>query len=121
METPSSGPSPTPESDPSAESLPERGDREVVSFLGNELLPALGDRAPRALRDAVRRAIRERRLTPLERLNGRLRHELLLAVEELAQTRRPPRPAVLVRLTTVISATPAAPERPGLSAVRPAR
>ncbi|MGA7845620.1 MAG: hypothetical protein WCB18_00825 [Thermoplasmata archaeon] len=121
METPSSGPSVSSEALTSHESPPERGDRDVVAFLGNELLPALGTRVPRALRDALRRAIREQRLAPLERLNGRHRHELLLAIEQIAETRRRPTPAVLVRLTTVVSATPAAPEIVGVSAARPAR
>jgi hypothetical protein len=92
-----------------------------VAFLESGLLSALGDRLPRAVRDAVRRAIREQRLGPLERLSGRQRQELLGLLEEASQGRRRPSPRVLVRLTTVISSTPAAPELPGVSAARPAR
>jgi hypothetical protein len=121
METPPSGSASSSESPAVLDSAPHRGDAEVVAFLGKELLPALGVKSPRAVREAVRRAIRERRLTPLERLSGRHRHELLLAIEALAQTRRRPSPAVLVRLTTVVSATPAAPDLIDISAARPAR
>jgi hypothetical protein len=121
METPTTGPSEPPESRSHPEMPPERGDREVIAFLEAELLPTLGDRFPRPLREAIRRAIRERNLTPLERLSGRHRHEMLLAIEELGLTRHRPSPAVQVRLTTVVSATPAAPELVGLSVARPAR
>jgi len=121
MDTPSSEPSAPSEGPTNRESPPERGDREVAAFLEGQVLPALGSHAPRALRDAVRHAIREQRLTPLERLSGRYRHELLLAIEQIAETRRRPSPAVLVRLTTVVSATPAAPEIVGASVARPAR
>lgn len=97
------------------------GDREVLLFLGRGLLPALRNRAPRAIRDAVRRAIRDRRLDPLERLGARHRQELLLLLEQVSGGRRRSSPAVLVRLTTVISATPAAAEPIGVAAPRPAR
>lgn len=121
MEIPSSGPGGPLEGPVVSESPPPRGDREVVAFLRSELLPALGDRAPRALRDAVRRAVREQRLAPLERLSGRLRQELLVLIEQVAETGRRPSPPVLVRLTTAVSATPAAPETLGISSARPAR
>jgi hypothetical protein len=121
METPSSGPLGSPEGSPSPASPPTKGDTEVVAFLESKLLPELGERVPRPLREALRRAIRERRLTPLERLSGRHRHELLLAIERLSETRRRPSPSVLVRLTTVVSATPAPSELVEFSAVRPAR
>jgi hypothetical protein len=121
METPSSGSFSPPEEPSSPEPPPERGDREVLAFLEESLLPALTDRAPRALREAVRRAIREHRLVPLERLSGRHRHELLLLLEQVSHTRRRPSPAVSVRLTTVVSSTPAPSELVEVSAVRPAR
>ena len=98
-----------------------REDPEVLEFLQSELLPTLRHRTSRAVRDAVRKALREQRLTALERLRGRHRHELLLALEDVVATERRPRPAVLVRLTTVVSATPAAPDLVGAAAVRPAR
>jgi len=121
METPSPGRSAPSEGIPTPESTPERGDREVVAFLRSELLPALGTRSPRALRDAVRGAVREQRLAPLERLSGRHRHELLLLLEQVTEAGRRPAPWLLVRLTTIISATAAAPEPIGVSAARPAR
>jgi hypothetical protein len=121
METPSSGPLAPPEESSRPESPPERGDREVLAFLEKSLLPALTDRAPRPLREAIRRALREHRLVPLERLSGRHRHELLLALEQVSHTRRRPSPAVCVRLTTVVSSTPAPSELVEISAVRPAR
>ncbi|MGC2288690.1 MAG: hypothetical protein WA688_02380 [Thermoplasmata archaeon] len=121
METPSPGPSSSFPENSAPDPPPERGDRDVVAYLANDLLPALGDRAPRALRDAVRRAIRERHLAPLQRLSGRHRTELLLVIEQTSETRRRPSPAVMVRLTTVVSATPAAPDLVEVSATRPAR
>ena len=121
MEIPSSGPLAPPGDSSTPDSPPERGDREVLAFLEKELLPALGDRALRSVREAVRRAVRERRLTVLERMSGRHRHELLLALEQLSHTRRRPSPAVSVRLTTVVSSTPAPSELVEVSAVRPAR
>ncbi len=121
METPSPGRSAPSEGASAPESPPERGDREVVAFLRSDLLPTLGNRAPRALRDAVRSAVREQRLAPLERLSGRHRHELLLLLEQMTEAGRRPAPWVLVRLTTMISATSAAPEPIGVSAARPAR
>jgi len=92
-----------------------------VAFLATVLLPSLGTRSVRALRDAVRRAVKEQTLTPLEHLSGRHRSELLLAIEKAVETRRRPAPGVLVRLTTVVSATPAAPDLMGAAATRPAR
>lgn len=92
-----------------------------MAFLERGLMAAVGDRAPRALREALRRAVREQRLAPLERLSGRYRHELLLALEQVSRTRGRPTPAVFVRLTTVVSATPAPSELVEISAVRPAR
>jgi hypothetical protein len=121
MEIPSSGPHSPPEESSSPEPAPERGDREVLAFLEKSLLPALTDRPARPVREAVRRAIRERRLAPLERLNGRHRHELLLALERVSHTRQRPSPVVCVRLTTVVSSTPAPSELVEVSAVRPAR
>ncbi|HLY76947.1 MAG TPA: hypothetical protein VKT21_03590 [Thermoplasmata archaeon] len=121
METPPPGPSPSAEGTTAPESPPERGDREVVAFLENALLPAVGHRTPRPVRDALRRAVREQQLTPLARLSGRHRHELLLLIEETAHPPRRPAPGVLVRLTTVVSATSATPDLVGVSAARPAR
>lgn len=121
METPSTGPTGATGGPADAGPPTERGDREVFLFLGGTLLPALGDRPPRAIRDAVRRAVRDRQLGALERLSGRHRQELLLALEQLGGTRRRPPPSVMVRLTTVISATPASSEGLGVSATRPAR
>jgi hypothetical protein len=121
METPSSGPGMPSEVSTAPELPPERGDREVLAFLARELLPELGSHTARALHDAVRHAVREQRLTPLERLSGRHRHELLLVIEQVAETRRRSSPAVLVRLTTIVSGTPAAPDLIGIAAARPAR
>ena len=121
METPSPGWA-TPSEGPSApESSPESEDLVIVAFLRREVLPALGARAPRPLRDAVRRAIRDRRLAALERLSGRHRHELLVLIERLAESKHRPAPSVLVRLTTVVSATPAVPDLIEVAAARPAR
>jgi hypothetical protein len=121
METPSTSPGAPAEAPTSIEAQPERGDREVLLFLAREVMPALRDRAPRALREAVRRAVREQRLSPLERLSGRHRHELLIAIEHVTETRRRPAADVLVRLTTVVSGIPATPDFVDVSAARPAR
>jgi len=121
METPGSESGPPTEVSIPSESAPAREDREVVAFLAAQLLPALGPRSSRTLRDAVRRAIREQRLVPLERLSGRHRTELLLAIEQVVETRRRVAPTVLVRLTTVVSATPTALDLVGASTARPAR
>ena len=100
---------------------PDSADREAASYLGNVVLPALGEKAPRALRDAVRRAARDHRLQALDRLSGRHRHELLILIEQLAERRPRPSPGVLVRLTSVVSATPSSPDWFGVAAARPAR
>lgn len=121
METPSAGPRGPSEGLPTVAPPPDPEDREVLVFLARELVPALGEHATRALRDAVRRALREQRLAPLERLSGRHRHELLLAIEQVSETRRRPSASILVRLTTVVSAIPRPRELVELSATRPAR
>jgi hypothetical protein len=121
METPSSGsngPSPGPAP---TDSSAERGDRDVVAFLVKEVLPTRGHRISRALRDAVREAVREQRLAPLERLSGRHRRELLRLLELVTESHRRSAAPILVRLTSVISAIPAAPEPVEVSAARPAR
>ncbi|MCI4352195.1 MAG: hypothetical protein L3K14_02245 [Thermoplasmata archaeon] len=121
METPPSGPAGPFEGATASDSRPPREDPEVLAYLRAHLLPALGRPAPRALGDAVRRAIREEHLSPLSVLSARHRHELLTLMEQLAEGRRRPAPHVLVRLTTVVAAIPAAPDLLGPSPVRPAR
>lgn len=93
----------------------------MLAFLARGLVPALGSRSSPELRAVVRRALAEGRLAPLERLSGRDRHELLRVIEQVSEGRHRPSPAALVRLTTVVSATPALPERAEVSAARPAR
>ena len=121
METPPSGPAGPFEGAPSSDTPPPREDREVVAFLQAAVLPALGRHPSRPLGDAVRRAIREERLAPLSTLSGRHRHELLTLIEQLTEGRRRPSPPVVVRLTTVVSAIPTAPDALGPSPARPAR
>ncbi len=121
METPSSGSAGWPGPVSSADAPPDPADREALAYLAAVVVPALGDRASRGVRDALRRAIRDRRLDALERLTGRSRHELLVLIEQLSASRRRATPAVLVRLTTVISATPAAQDLVVVAAARPAR
>jgi hypothetical protein len=121
METPSAGPSVLSTEPVRSESPPERGDAEAVAFLARELLPVLSAHASRPLRDGLRRAVRERRLAPLAELSGRHRHELLVAIEQVSGTRHRPSPAVLVRLTSVVSSIPPARELVETTTARPAR
>lgn len=121
METPSPDAGVPSEAAPTSDNPLEPGDRAVLLFLGRGLLPGLRNRATRAVQDAVRQAISDHRLAPLERLGARHRQELLLALEQVSGGRRRPSAAVLVRLTTVISATPRAAEPIGVAASRPAR
>jgi hypothetical protein len=121
METPPSGSGGFYEPAPAVETAPPREDRAVVSFLRARLGPALGPKAPPALRTAVHRAIREESLTPLARLNSRQRSELLACIEQAAARRPRPAPALIVRLTTVVAAVPAAPDVLGAPTARPAR
>ncbi len=121
METPPSGSSGWTGPAPAPDTPLDPADREALAYVATVVLPALGDRSSRTVRDALRRAVRDRRLDALERLTGRSRHELLVLIEQLSATRRRTTPAVLVRLTTVISATPAAQDLVVVAAARPAR
>ena len=121
METPPSGSGGWTEPAVVHATAPDPADRDALAYLESVVVPALGDRSSRAVRDALRRAVRDRRLDALERLTGRSRHELLVVIEQLSATRRRTAPAVLVRLTTVISATPAAQDLVAVAAARPAR
>jgi hypothetical protein len=85
----------------------DRIEREACQFLDREVAPAL-TRARRAvLANAVRGAANRGALAPLGRLPERQRRELLQAIEARVESSRgSPSPSALVRLTSVIAASP---------------
>jgi hypothetical protein len=123
MEVPSSTAGPSgPSVSPAPAIAPDPSDREACRFLGQEVLPRLRKDRRTALVKSVRAAADSGELAPLGRLPERSRRELLEAIENrLDAARHGPSPQAVVRLTSVISATPVPDRGAGRRLAAPAR
>jgi hypothetical protein len=91
-------------------------------LLRDEILPALERERRRPLAQAVDRAVARSRLDALETLSAREKRELLELLErEVERSPRRPDPRAIVRLTSVLSAAPAADTALARSLAPPAR